>query len=177
MTIILFLSSLSRYLREVGFPDSVLDARLTRIALYKSLVNGSNAVKGIDEPGQSPSRTSVSSSIMSKSDLMVRPGNELAGIPNGTDTEEHPGTAAGSRTQPSSKQQEEDEEEGDEEDEKEESLAAQTSALDKCFEFLDDEDSDEEKENGDSETLDPQIAKVLTTPFFIISSTHEFFHF
>ena len=132
-------------------------------------MNGTNAVKGSDDQGQSPSRTSVSSSIMSKSDLMVRPGNELAGIPNGTDTEEHPGT--GSRTQPSLKQQEEDEEEGDdEEDEKDESsLAAQTSALDKCFEFLDDEDSDEEKENGDSETLDPQIAKVLM--FFTLLTT------
>ena len=84
----------SRYLREVGFPDSVLDARLTRIALYKSLVNGNNAVRTSDELGQSPSRTSVSSSIMGKSELMVRPGNEIAAaIPNGTDTEEHPGTA------------------------------------------------------------------------------------
>ena len=27
----------SRYLREVGFPDSVLEARLSRIAAYKSL--------------------------------------------------------------------------------------------------------------------------------------------
>ena len=31
------LSSLFRYLREVGFPDSVLEARLSRIAAYKSL--------------------------------------------------------------------------------------------------------------------------------------------
>ena len=133
----------SRYLREVGFPDSVLDARLTRIALYKSLVNGNNAVRTSDELGQSPSRTSVSSSIMGKSELMVRPGNEIAAaIPNGTDTEEHPGTAGSSRTQPSSAklQLDDDEEEGDDEDEKDESLAAQTSALDKCFEFLDEED-------------------------------------
>ena len=31
------LHTLFRYLREVGFPDSVLEARLSRIAAYKSL--------------------------------------------------------------------------------------------------------------------------------------------
>lgn len=33
----LLLTNISRYLREVGFPDNVLEARVDRISAYKSL--------------------------------------------------------------------------------------------------------------------------------------------
>ena len=35
-----------RYLREVGFPDNVLEARMARISAYKSLYNQNQLMEG-----------------------------------------------------------------------------------------------------------------------------------
>lgn len=41
MTLVLFIFLFYSYLREVGFPDNVLEARVARLNLYRTLMSSS----------------------------------------------------------------------------------------------------------------------------------------
>lgn len=42
------------YLREVGFPDNVLEARVARLNLYRTLINGSSVQNELPPPPPPP---------------------------------------------------------------------------------------------------------------------------
>jgi striatin 1/3/4 len=116
------------YLREVGFPDNVLEARVARLNLYRTLMNGSS--------NQPPSDISIQPSSIEQQQYSIKPHppppdiNREA-IPNGTDEV------------PSMK--EENEIKKDKNDDQE--------VVQECFQFLKEQDSDEDDEEFETKEL------------------------
>lgn len=155
----------TRYLQEVGFPESVLDARLTRLSLYKSLINNTNGGPRLEDSTQVPVLPATTSTGPVKTDINC---SDLAGIPNGTDTEEHPGAGRREQSPTHPASTEEEPEPGDENMRGEkEGDAPENNAINDIFNFLKEEDSDDEDDDDmdeeDDQPLNPEEAKASYT--------------